>query len=337
MFSATQSNTAQKQTDEDGASEKQADSSSESSQENAEQKQLAKVINKPGKVTNRGGYIKILVNKSPITNFDIQNRVNFLKLRRMKGNRTKIAEQELIEQSVKLEEARVRRVLATDDMVDKAFATFAKRNRVGPAQLARELGKLGIGAAHFKEFIRSQISWRRAVQGRFQAETTQASERDIVTKLRKSGSAKPEVTEYNLQQIIFVVPENKRTKSAISLRRKEALAFRQKFSRCEDTVQQAKLLRDVSVVDKKRVMEPELPENWKEDIVNVDGNGTTRVKETSRGIEIMAICDKRVVNDDRAAQITSQSAEFESFNDKGSKLSQDYLEQLMKQSTIIYR
>ncbi|MEM7216077.1 MAG: peptidylprolyl isomerase [Pseudomonadota bacterium] len=315
----------------------QATLAAEGTAEIAQEEEFAKVINKPGKVKNRGGYIKILVNKNPITNFDIRRRVNFLKLRRARGNHTKLAEKELIEQKIKLAEARSRNVLATDAQVDAAFANFAKGNRASPSQLATELGRLGVGVKHFKEFIRSQISWQRAVQGRFQAETQQVSERDVVTRLRKSGSTKPEVTEYNIQQIIFVIPENKRNNNTLAVRRKEAVAFRQRFTKCEDTIQQAKALRDVSVVDRSRIMEPELPLRWKEDIVNIDGNGTTRVKETERGIEIMAICGKRVVNDDHAAKLTTQSDEFASFNEKGSKLSEDYLAQLVSRSIVVYQ
>ncbi len=299
--------------------------------------EVAKVINQPGKVKNRGGYIKILVNKQPITNYDIQQRAKFLQLRRVSGNRTKLAEKELIEQIIKLQESRGRNVLATDQMVDQAFARFAKGNRATPSRMANELNKMGVGSAHFKEFIRTQMSWQRAVQGKFSAETQQKSERDIVTQLRKSGSAKPEVTEYNLQQVIFVVPAAKRSRSLLSARKSEAQAFRQRFTSCEQSVTQAKALRDVSVVDRKRIMEPELPENWKNDVAALNKNGLTRPKETDRGVEIMVVCDKQIVSDDHAAQISNQSSEFENFGQKGSKVGEEYLQSLVERSTIIYR
>lgn len=314
-----------------------ADTSQETEQSTSSPLDAANVINQPGKVQNRGGYIKILVNRSPITNFDIQRRAKFLQLRRVSGNRTKLAEKELIEQVLKLEEAKRRNVLANDQMVDQAFANFAQRNRASPAQMAGELNKLGVGSRHFKEFIRTQMSWQRAVQGRFRAETEQKSERDVVTQLRKSGSAKPEVTEYNLQQVIFVIPAAKRSQSLLAARKIEAQAFRQRFTSCEQSVNQAKELKDVSVVDRKRIMEPELPANWNEEIIQLNKNGLTRPKDTQRGVELMIVCDKRIVSDDRAAQVTSQSSDFESFNEQGSKIGEDYLQTLAERSTIIYR
>lgn len=321
----------------DGAAQGESTLAAEGTAEEKNQVELAKVINKPGKVKNRGGYIKLLVNRQPITNFDIQRRTKFLQLRRVGGNRTKVAEKEMIEQAVKLQEAKFRRVMANDKMVNEAFASFAKRNRTSTSNMTKELNRLGVGADHFKEFIRTQISWQRVVQGKFQAETNQLSERDVVTQLRKSGSAKPEVTEYNLQQIIFVVPEAKRSKSLLNARKVEASSLRQRFTSCPETINLAKVLKDVSVVDRKRIMEPELPEAWAKEVVGLNKNDTTRPRETSRGVEVMAVCDKRVVSDDRAAQITSQSGEFESFNEKGSQLGEEYLKELVSKATVIYQ
>jgi len=137
--------------------------------------------------------------------------------------------------------------------------------------------------------------------------------------------------------VIFVVPQAKRTNALLQARKAEATAFRQRFSSCPETIELAKTLRDVSVLDRRRVMEPELPDRWKDEVPELSKNGTTRPRETDRGIEIMAVCDKRNVNDDRAAQVTTQATEFASFNNKGSELSESYLKDLVSRSTIVYR
>ncbi len=296
-----------------------------------------RIIKREGKVENRGVYIKILVNRNPITNFDIKRRAEFLKLRRVSGDRNKIAEQEMIEQILKLQEAKRSRSLATDAMVESAFSNFAKRNRASTAQLSSELNRLGIGADHFKEFLRTQISWQRAVSGRFQAETMNLTERDAITQLRKTGAEKPEVTEYNFKQIVFVVPQAQRNKSTLAARRAEATAFRQRYTGCDSAIELAKQLRDVSVIDRKRIMGPELPERWKDEVTQLDANNTSRIKDTDKGVEFIAVCNTRQVNDDRAAQITTQSGEFENFDTKGSALDQKYLKQLKSIATIIYQ
>lgn len=302
-----------------------------------ENKELAKIITRKGGVKNRGAYIRVLVNKTPITNFDIQRRAKFLALRRIPGNRNKIAENEMIEQALKLEEAKLRRTTATKEQVDEAFATFAKQNRATPAILSRELGKLGVGAPHFKEFIKTQISWQRTIQAKFQSETTRVSEREAIQQLRESGNQKPKVDEFTFKQVVFVVPKNKRSKSALSARRIEANAFRRTVNGCDNLLQSIKALKDVSIIDRRHVMEPELPSRWKDSVAKAGVGNTTPVQETDRGIEFMTICSSRTVDDDRAAKISKQSTDFTQFGEKANEFSKEYLDELRKNATIVYQ
>lgn len=300
-------------------------------------KELANIVKKKGGVQNRGTYIKILVNKNAITNLDIKRRIQFLRLRRVPGNHTKLAQNEMIEQILKLEEATRRRTLATDEQVETAFGNFAKRNRATKANLAKELNKRGVGAKHFKSFIKTQISWQRTVQGRFQSETSRLSEEKALKKLRESGNQKPKVNEYSFKQVVFVVPKNKRSKAALATRKREANAFRKTVNGCDNLLQSIKGLKDVSLLDRRHIMEPELPVNWKDQISSAGVGNTTAAQETEKGVEFMAICSSRSVDDDRAAKITQQSADFSQFGEKSSELSKTYLEELRERATIVYQ
>ena len=302
-----------------------------------ETKELAKVIKKKGGVQNRGAFIRILVNKNAITNLDIQRRIQFFKLRRVPGNHTKLAENEMIEQVLKLEEATRRNTLATDEQVDAAFANFAKSNRATTSILSKELNRRGVGARHFKSFIRTQISWQRTVQGRFQAETTRISEEKALQSLRENGNQKPKVSEYSFKQVIFVVPKNKRSAAAIAARKREANAFRQTVNGCDNLLQSIKGLKDVSLLDRRHIMEPELPNRWKDQIAGAGVGGTTEAQETEKGVEFMTICTTRTVDDDRAAQVTQQSADFSQFNEKRGEVSERYLNELRERATIVYQ
>lgn len=302
-----------------------------------ETKELAKVIQKKGGVANRGAFIRILVNKNAITNLDIQRRIQFFKLRRAPGNHKKLAENEMIEQVLKLEEATRRNTLATDAQVDAAFENFAKQNRATTSILSRELNKRGVTARHFKTFIRTQISWQRTVQGRFQAETTRLSEEKALQQLRENGNKKPKVSEYSFKQVVFVVPKNKRSAATLAARKTEANAFRQTVNGCDNLLQSIKGLRDVSILDRRHIMEPELPDRWKDQIAATGVGGTTPAQETEKGVEFMTICNNRTVDDDRAAQVSQQSADFSQFGEKSSELSKKYLDELRERATIVYQ
>ena len=315
-----------------------AEATEETTQAAKEEKvELAKVINKPGGVANRGAFIKILVNRNPITNLDIRRRAKFLEIRRVPGNRTKLAENELIEQILKLQEATRRRTLANDQQVDEAFNNFAKRNRASPSQLKQQLSQFGVGAPHFKTFIRTQISWQRTVQGKFQAETVRISEQDALIKLRESGNQKPKVDEFTFKQVVFVVPKNKRSPAALAKRKIEANAFRQTVSSCDNLLQSVKGLKDVAILDRRHVMEPELPVRWKESISAAGVGNSTPVQETEKGVEFMAICSTRTVDDDRAAKVSQQETDFSEFGEASPELSKKYLDELRSNATIIYQ
>jgi len=321
----------------DSAGSKKALEQAAQSQLASEKKKLERIDRNKNRSTSRKGtHIRVLVNNTPITNYDVNRRAAFLKLRRIGGNRQKKAEEEMIEQALKIQEATKRRTLASTAQVNESFAGFAKRNRASPSKMANELNRMGVGADHFKGFIRTQISWQRTVTGKFSSQTRKVSQRDAIFDLKKSGSDKPETTEYILKQIIFVVPEARR-KSILNARRKEARSFRQRFTSCEGAILLAKELRDVAVIDRGRVLEPELPPIWKDAIISTEVGKTTKPKDTAKGVELMAVCKKRSISDDRTAQVVNQSKEFSDFGKKGTKVADDYLAQLRKDAVIIYR
>ncbi len=315
--------------------EKQADAATQSPENSA--LGAAKVVRKQGDIQNRGVYIKILVNKSPITNLDLRRRKKLLELQRVKGNRTKLAESDMIEQALKLQEAKRQRTLASDNEINQAFANFARGNRTNSANMAKQLERFGVGANHFKGFIRGQMSWRRTVQKRFQFETQNLSESEAIKRNRQSGNARPVVNEYGFKQIVFVVPRNKRSKARLNERTAEAKRFRASFTNCNGALSMAKQYKDVSVITRSRVLEPQLPGPWLEGIKSTDANGVTNPLVTDKGVEMLAVCSTKQVSDDRATQVVTQSQEFENFDEKGKELSKKYLDELKANATIIYQ
>ncbi|MCP4183374.1 MAG: peptidylprolyl isomerase [Hyphomicrobiales bacterium] len=296
----------------------------------------ARIIRQKSNLRKKGTNIVVLVNRQPITNYDIRRRVAFLKLRRIGGNRTKKATDELIEEKIKYQEAVKRSTLVSDAVVNRAFAGFAKRNKTNTSTMSRVLGQSGVTAKHFKEFLRIQISWQQTVGSKFQNQSSNVSEADALFSIRKSGDSKPETREFMLQQIIFVVPAAKR-KKLLRQRVAEAKAFSQQFTACDSTMTQIKNLHDVALKNLGRIMEPELPLDWRDAITGTEAGKTTRVKETPKGAEIIAVCSVRNVSDDKAAQLVTQTKEFSSLSTKGNAASDKYLLELRKQATIIYR
>jgi peptidyl-prolyl cis-trans isomerase SurA len=297
--------------------------------------ETANVIRQQNSVAQRGTYIRALVNGEPITNYDIQRRMKFRQLRKERGGEQATLD-ELVDEHLKMQEARRLNAVASDAQVNEAFDNFARSNKASPSQISGELDKMGIGATQFKNYIRTQISWRRTVGVTLRSETVGKSQSEAIFELRKAGEQKPTLTEYRLQQIIFVIPADRR-KALMAARKNEAQNFRQKFTDCQGTVELAKALRDVAVKNLGLMFEPEIPPEWKDEVTSLAIGETTKPKETDKGVEILAVCDAHVSADDRAAQVSAQVQTIGDLETKGDEEADKLLAELRKNATIIYR
>lgn len=274
--------------------------------------------------------IVAVVNRQPITSFDISRRVNFLKLQHTKGNLREKAKEQMVEQTLKMQEIKRLNAAVSDSQVDGSFKRFAEANKLSTSQLTNILSKAGVGSEHFKNFIRVQMSWPRVVKARYGGE----SNRDVVAKMLEKGGKKPSTTEYVLQQVIFVVPASKRG-SILGTRKQQAEAMRSRFQSCDTTRDFAAKLRDVAVRDLGRIMQPQLPADWKKAVENTSQGKTTPIRVTDRGVEFIAVCSAQTVSDDlAAATVFKAQSEDESTSNEDSK---KFLDELRQRATITYR
>ncbi|MDR7032355.1 SurA N-terminal domain-containing protein [Mesorhizobium sp. BE184] len=273
--------------------------------------------------------IKYVINDIAVTTGDIQHRAAFLKLQRRKGN----AEDEMVEQALKLAEARRIGVRISDKQVNDAYARFASSNKMQLQQLDGVMAQSGVTKEHFKEFIRTQMAWNQALSARSRSESGGSSQQDLVRKMLDKNGNKPTATEYMLQQVIFVVPASERG-AILGKRKREAEAMRARFNGCATSREFAKGLIDVTVRDLGRVLTPELPTEWAEQIKKTNVGGATGVRETERGVEFIGICSSREVSDDKVAKMMFES---EGASGGSEELSKKYLEEIRAKARIVKR
>ncbi|WP_455482410.1 SurA N-terminal domain-containing protein [Bartonella sp. B35(2025)] len=278
--------------------------------------------------------IVVTVNGSPITNYDIQRRIAFLKLQQKQGNLSAQAKNELIDEVLKNIEVKRRDIGVSDDEIDRAFENFATQNHMTIDQLNQILIQNDITVQHFKDYIRGQIGWGRLVNARYQAETGIISEQEAVRRILKNGGVKPSTNEYTLQQIIFVIPEYRRSE-ILRKRQKEANNFRTNFQGCVNTQKQAKGILDVTVRNLGKFLEPQLPKGWEQAIHATPAGKMTQIRETSNGIEALAVCKIKRVSDDRVAQlIFSIQDNKQKSPQELENLSEKYLKELRRAAYI---
>ncbi len=275
--------------------------------------------------------IPVLVNDVPITEYDVGQRQRLDRL----GSAGKpisrdTAVNELIDETLEAIEAQRQNVGIPDQQVDAAFANIAGHAKMTPATLTKALASQGIDADSLKKRLRAQMVWQALVQRRT-VSTAKVSNQAISEALAAKGdAAKATVTEYTLQQIIFVVPKGS-SAGVAAQRRAEAQAFRQRFAGCAGSLDQAKALRDVVVKDLGRRLSNELAGPQGDAVQKTKVGETTPPLQIDEGVTLIAVCATRDI--ESAAQARTE-VENSLYIKQAADLGKDYLKELHDRAII---
>src|SRR6478672_5301387 len=119
--------------------------------------------------TARAQQIVVIVNGEPITALDVDQRSKLAQLSTHKVPPRQEVIDELINEKLKLREAKKFGLEITASEVDTAYASMAGRMRFTADQLTQQLARSGVNASTLKARIRADIAWAQIVRGRYQA------------------------------------------------------------------------------------------------------------------------------------------------------------------------
>lgn len=286
--------------------------------------------------------IKAVVNGEPVTANEVQQRARFLHLiQRDLPNATveTNALEELIDEKLRFQEAKRRKLTISESQVEGALANIAARVHLTPAQLVAGLQQAGVDPATLRNRLRGQIIFQQMVMGRFDASSA-VSDQDVVKALQdkesKDGKT-PEGTgtsnEYAVQQIIFVVAASS-GKSGVDARMREAEKLRSTFSGCENIQTESHAFKETVVKNLGRRTEEELPQAFVAMLGQTPVGKLTKPQLTPNGVEMLAVCDKREVKGDlleRAKVVDSLREQ------KGQLVARQLSQDLRKYAVIQYK
>ncbi len=276
--------------------------------------------------------IAVLVNEVPVTDYDISQRQKLMALGGTKTS-TKLATDELIDDTLEMYEAKKRGINVSDAQVNNAFGSIAQNLKLSPAQLTQALASRGIDAATLKQRLRAQLTWQILVQRRTQSKA-QIKSQDITTAMLAKGDLNQMMlNEYILQQIVFVVPQGS-SPALYAQRRREAEAFRLQFQGCDSSLAQAQKLRGVVVKDIGRRDATQLNGPEGEDIKKTPAGKTASPYQMEQGIELIAVCSVKQVQSQEAARAAVTN---DLYGKQAKDLGKDYLAELHKAAIIEYR
>jgi peptidyl-prolyl cis-trans isomerase SurA len=278
--------------------------------------------------------VRVLVNDEPVTSYDIRNRTQMLRLFSRGQQGEKQAIEQLIDEKLMLQEAKRRNVSVTDEEVLQEMARRAAASRLSPTQFEQALRQSGVDPRTFRDFLRANLAWNEIVRARFRA-TVQVSELDVAAVL-PTGEEAPEqktVSEYMLQQILFVVPA-KAAGGVEGKRQREAASFKSGFQSCDASLQQASGMAGVVVKPTVRREEHQLSAQMKEALAPLDVGGIVGPDRVSEGFQLVAICAKKEIAGQTEAEVEARD---KLQDERGQMLARRYLRDLRSDASIEYR
>lgn len=280
--------------------------------------------------------IAVLVNDEPITEYDISQRQKLITATsggNAGPNPKQRAVDELIEEKLKLQEARRMGITVAAAEVDQAFDTIAQRVNMPASQFSQALQQLGVNPATLKKRLEADITWRDVVLARFRS-SVRVRDRDIETALARKGEELPTTTEeYAIQQIVLIVPAGS-SAEFVRQRKRDAETFRSQYSGCDSALDLAKSFRDIVVKDTIRRNSADLGQTIVDRLKDVPVGGVSTATVSPQAIELIGVCDREEIQDNSAARKQVQN---ELMNEQGERLARRLLIDLKQSAVIEYR
>lgn len=231
--------------------------------------------------------VKVTVNGTPITDIQIAQRLRLFALEGRSGS--KAATDELIDEVLKLEEAKRLGITISENKLDEAYLSVARNLKVSQDKLGQILNQNGVNVETLKERLRATLAWNEvigmAVQPRVQLSDLEL-EKEASAKLNASNSF-----DYILKEVIFV------GRGSASARTAEANRYRQSFSGCDSAVPLSLSYTDAAVIDRGRRHATQMPEALANELAGLNVGGITKPRVVENGVSMLAVCSKAVAED----------------------------------------
>lgn len=214
----------------------------------------------------------------------------------------KKAVDELIEERLKLQEAKRLNVLAGDDEVDRLVGGIAGRNKMDIPAFGKHLKSMGADISSMRSRFKAMISWKNVIRRQFGhqiAISTRDLDRAVATA---EGDDK---TELNVQLITMLYDKNL-GQSELAKRLREASELRSKFTGCNTTGALAKTAGGARFVNHGPTEAARIPEPTRTMLLNARDGEMLPANVGDKGVELWVVCGRKTVGADDAKRETAE-------------------------------
>jgi peptidyl-prolyl cis-trans isomerase SurA len=276
--------------------------------------------------------IVVIVNGEPITALDVDQRSKLSQLSTHKVPPRQEVLDELINERLKLREAKKFGLDVSVSEVDTAYASMASRMRFTADQLTQQLARSGVNVSTLKARIKADIAWSQIVRGRYQA-SLQIGEKDILSAM-ETKSDDSVGYDYTMRPILFLVPAGS-AETFIDGRKREAEALRGRFQGCEEGITFARALKDVAVREQVIRSSADIPLELRKVLEGIELGRLTPPEVTKFGVEMFAICAKKESTADNSPG--KRQAKESLMAQRYEQRSKQYLKELRRGAMLEYK
>jgi peptidyl-prolyl cis-trans isomerase SurA len=279
--------------------------------------------------------VAVMVNGEPITDLDIEQRMklDFVSTHKQPSRQETI--NALIDEHVKVKEAKKFGVDPGSADIDDAYGQMAGRMRITPDQLSATLEKQGVRPETLKAKIKSDLVWGSLVRGRYK-EKLQVGEKDVNDAVKAEGgddAQQAQAFEYRMQPVVLIVPKGS-PQSTIELRQKDAETLRGRVETCEQANQYFKSMANATIRDTVIRTSADIPVNLRKILDDTPIGHLTPPEVTKQGVEMVALCGRKPTTIDTPKRKEMRDKMYQK---KYEATSNTYLAEIRKAAMVEYR
>jgi peptidyl-prolyl cis-trans isomerase SurA len=274
--------------------------------------------------------VACMVNGDPITNYDIEQRtkLNFLSTHKQSARQDII--NELVDEKVKIKEAKKFGVDPGSSDIDQSYGSMASRMRITPDQLTKSLESQGIRPDTLKARLKAEMVWTSLVRGRYK-ESLQVGEKEVNAAAQEGGEkTETDAFEYQMQPIVLIVPRGA-APAVTESRRKEADALRERIQSCGDANSYFKSMPNAAIREIVTRTSADIPAPLRELLDKTPIGHLTPPEVTKQGVEMVALCGRKATTVDTPKK---REIREKMYAQKYEAKSKSYLEESRKASMI---
>lgn len=237
---------------------------------------------------------------------------------------------ELIDEKLKLQEAKRLNVVPSDAEITKVIEGIAQRNKMTLDQMK---GQLGGSLTPLKDRIKSSLSWNQVVKQRFGAFIS-VTNRDVDRMVQDSGlDAGADLVELRLQLIKLIIPE-KLEGTTIANRVADGERLKAQHKGCDSTQAVAAKASGAKYEEIGKRKTSAIPEPIRTMLLNAQDGEMLPPIVGKGGVELWVVCGRDVVKgDDEARTAATNKLRQKEFEIMGER----HLKNLRQDALIEYR